>query len=546
MKKIINASIAGIAFTFEEDAYAALFAYLTEMKDHFDSDLSGDEIVRDIEARIAELLLERGRDVLDLEAVNEVMTVMGNAHALEDTEDVTHATSARTLYRDPDDRILGGVAAGIAAYFGIDPLIVRLIFIVSVFFGGAGIVLYAILWLAVPKAETQAQKLAMRGTPVTVRSLRRAAETGARRVSKESGRFSKFILFPFEILGHALRAMAPFARAVLGAAFVIGGFLAILGATAALTVTVTNYGAEYFAFPLFDAVSESTLAILAGSAYVAWCVPFLFLVLFGVRLLRPAFKFPATLGFCLIGVWSLAVIAAFATGTQLAGQYYTYVSESEQYAHTTVTRELEDFTHIEGMLGSATVTVTEGEPMITIEGRNRDLEMIKTEIEDGTLIVSRASSETSCFIFCDHIGYVELTVSAPQIESVALMGGTLTLDELAAESFSVEKIGGSVIGDVQVGTLLFDAENAHIELRGSAEHAEITLARYSEFASPQFVMQNATATAEYPARAVLNATENLYLNLDSDYTDGLSLIEILGDPAISRARDFDTSPAQAY
>ena len=69
----------------------------------------------------------------------------------------------RRLYRDADSRVLGGVCSGMGAYFNIDVVIFRILFVLSVFMGGAGVLIYIILWIVVPKAKTTAQKLEMKG-----------------------------------------------------------------------------------------------------------------------------------------------------------------------------------------------------------------------------------------------------------------------------------------------------------------------------------------------------------------------------------------------
>jgi phage shock protein PspC (stress-responsive transcriptional regulator) len=88
------------------------------------------------------------------------------------------------LFRDPDNRVFGGVCSGIGHYFGIDPVILRIIFVVSFIFFGTGILIYLILWLVIPKAVTSADKLSMKGEPVNVENIKRKVQEESETVKK--------------------------------------------------------------------------------------------------------------------------------------------------------------------------------------------------------------------------------------------------------------------------------------------------------------------------------------------------------------------------
>jgi phage shock protein C len=92
------------------------------------------------------------------------------------------ATTNKRMYRNPDDRILGGVCSGLGAYFNTDPWIFRTLFIVFSIFFLSGIIIYLILWIAIPEAKTSAQKLEMRGEPITVDNIKNAVKNEFDRV----------------------------------------------------------------------------------------------------------------------------------------------------------------------------------------------------------------------------------------------------------------------------------------------------------------------------------------------------------------------------
>ena len=112
--------------------------------------------------------------------VNEVIDIMGNPEDIADTGEecrrikdlsMNPIPHSKRLYRDPENSVIGGVCGGLAAYFGVDPVIFRLLFVIFFFVGGASVLVYMILWIVLPKAETAAQKLEMRGEKVNVSNL---------------------------------------------------------------------------------------------------------------------------------------------------------------------------------------------------------------------------------------------------------------------------------------------------------------------------------------------------------------------------------------
>jgi phage shock protein PspC (stress-responsive transcriptional regulator) len=181
MKKTISINLNGMLFNIDEDAYNQLETYLKRIEAHFSGQDESSEIMNDIEARIAELLNERlggGKKAVSLDDVEEVIKTMGNpdefgeAGQEDQSRQHDHYTHRpRRIYRDPDNRVLGGVCGGMGAYMNIDPVIFRIIFVV-IFFGlGIGLLIYLVLWIVIPEASTTAQKLEMRGDPVNVSNI---------------------------------------------------------------------------------------------------------------------------------------------------------------------------------------------------------------------------------------------------------------------------------------------------------------------------------------------------------------------------------------
>jgi phage shock protein PspC (stress-responsive transcriptional regulator) len=181
MKKTITINLNGMLFNIDDDAYTRLEEYMKRIEAHFSGQDESNEIMNDIEARIAELLNERlggGKKAVSLSDIEEIIKTMGNPDEFAETEQEDrnnhhyhHTHRPKRLYRDPDNRVLGGVCGGIGAYMNIDPVIFRIIFVISFFGFGVGLLIYLVLWIVIPEAVTTAQKLEMRGDPVNVSNI---------------------------------------------------------------------------------------------------------------------------------------------------------------------------------------------------------------------------------------------------------------------------------------------------------------------------------------------------------------------------------------
>jgi phage shock protein PspC (stress-responsive transcriptional regulator) len=181
MKKTFTINLNGIVFNIDEDAYEKLHAYLAAIEKHFAKEEERKEIIMDIEARLAEIFggrINASKQVITIDDVNDVIQIMGQpGDFTEDDqtqgtdESVTNHKKYRRMYRDPDNRLIGGVCSGLSAYFGMDPVFLRLIFLIAFFGFGVGLLIYLILWIVLPEARTTAQKLEMRGEKVNVSSI---------------------------------------------------------------------------------------------------------------------------------------------------------------------------------------------------------------------------------------------------------------------------------------------------------------------------------------------------------------------------------------
>lgn len=209
MKKTVSVNIKGINFLMEEDAFETLQQYLNRLKISLHNQEGADEICEDIEIRIAELCskqLDEKKQVIELEDIQTILSTLGDPSQFVegDDEEASFASNDSTneeksssknlfekrLYRDTDNALIAGVCQGIANYFKIDVVIIRIIWALIFFFGGFGLLLYIILWVVIPKANTSIDRLRMKGKPITVENVREEVEQAAEKISKNTKKFA--------------------------------------------------------------------------------------------------------------------------------------------------------------------------------------------------------------------------------------------------------------------------------------------------------------------------------------------------------------------
>lgn len=273
MNKTVNINLSGIIFHLDEQAYDAFKKYLSEVKSALLEQEGGTEIVADIEARIAELFstrLEKGnREVVSSEDVEYVIEKLGRPEAFRDEEAEENRSTyqgrtktSKRLFRNPDEKIIGGVASGVAAYFGTDVVWIRLLFLILLFFTGIGFITYIILWAAIPEAKTTAQKLQMRGEPVNLGNIEKSVKEELEGVKERIGRFrednngqsagsqlannvNRFLNFLLSVIENIIKFVIKFIGIILGFVAVVLGFVLFLGLTGVIASTWNVGGLDF-------------------------------------------------------------------------------------------------------------------------------------------------------------------------------------------------------------------------------------------------------------------------------------------------------------
>ncbi len=352
MNKTININLANTFFHIDEDAYNKLQRYLEAIKRSLANSQGKEEIIADIEARIAELFTEKlqhDRQVITHKEVDEIITVMGQPEdymvdeEIFDDQPKQHYKSPKTkhLYRDLDDKYISGVSSGLGHYLGIDAVWIRLLWILLAFLsGGTFIFGYILFWILVPEAVTTSQKLAMKGEPVNISNIEKKIKEGFDDVadkvknadySKVKSSSKTFFDTVGDIIILLLKVFGKF----------IGIILLIVAATVLVSLFIGLFTAgsiEIMGPPFawqqyFNIFTDIPIWLLSIFIFFAIGVPFFFLFYLGLKILVSNLKSIGMIAkFALLGVWILSIIGLIVLGIRTGMQraYNGYVSEKKE------------------------------------------------------------------------------------------------------------------------------------------------------------------------------------------------------------------------
>ncbi len=343
MNKTININLAGIFFHIDEDAYLKLQRYLDAIRRSFTDSQGRDEIIADIEARIAELFSEKIKDerqVIGDKEVDEVITVMGqpedyrlDEEIFEDEPKASYqkTKNAKQLFRDTTNSYVGGVSSGLGHYLGIEPIWIRLAWILfTIFSSGAFILIYVAFWIFVPEAKTTSDFLAMKGEAVNISNIEKKIKEGLDDVAdtvknvdyqKYSNKVKSSSTTFFDALGDVLLFLLKIFIKFVGVFFIIIAGITLISLFVGL-FTLGTFGfmdtpwVEYFEV---GSHPEAPLWLISLLTFFAVGIPFFFLFILGLKILIKNLKSigtPAKLG--LLGVWILSLIGLGVLGIRQA------------------------------------------------------------------------------------------------------------------------------------------------------------------------------------------------------------------------------------
>ncbi len=362
MNKTININLGGIFFHIDEIAYQKLKRYLDAIRKSLSDDPQGrDEIINDIEHRIGELLSERitnDRQVVNENDIDEITKIMGKPEDYLVDEEIFNdepkprkSTSSKKLFRDGDDKFLGGVCSGLAHYVGIDVIWMRIIWLVLLFGFGIGFLIYPLLWILVPQAETTAEKLQMKGEPVNIDNIERKIREELSNVTSKvkdgvnnvadtvkSSEFQNKAKSGFQdlvdTLGKIILVILQVIGKFIGAILILIAVLTLLGlifgAFSWGSFEVLGFREGFVHYPefIYNHILPPWLLIIF--VFTAVGIPFVVLFMLGLKILSNNIKsFSTTTKLSLLGVWIIALLGLgfaainFATQTSSNGVFNT-------------------------------------------------------------------------------------------------------------------------------------------------------------------------------------------------------------------------------
>lgn len=319
MKKTVNINLAGTFFHIDEDAFAKLSRYLEAVKKSISDPVGGDEIIQDIEARIAELFSERleiNTQVISTRELDAIIKIMGQPEDYIMDEDAAQTNSAtgnqtrgettsnKQLFRDSDNKFIAGVCSGLSHYLGLEVIWVRLFWIfLSFVTTGFGVIAYLLFWILVPGAETTSEKLKMTGEPINISNIEKKFNEGYQKVSqniknvdydKYEEKIKKGSATFFDSLGAILSTVFKIGIKFFGLLIVIAGLLGLISILIGMTVfgTFGIYDTGVTGMDIYQLIDTTNTPIWIVTLIITLIagIPLLLLFILGLKIMFPNIK----------------------------------------------------------------------------------------------------------------------------------------------------------------------------------------------------------------------------------------------------------------
>lgn len=347
MNKTVNINLGGMFFHIDEDAYQKLSRYFEAIKRSLTNSNGQDEIIKDIEMRIAELFAEKhsaGKQVISIRELDEVIAVMGQPEDYridnDDTEQskqnfTNQSRPIKKLYRDKDGGMIGGVLAGLGHYFGIDKVWIRVFFLILLLSYGIGLIPYLILWIVMPEAVTTSEKLEMTGEPVNISNIEKKVRAEFENVSEKIKNVN------YDEMGNQVKTGADKIASNAGKVFMaifnvfakVLGVILILSALPVLVmllIGIFTLGTSAFVeFPWSDFIqagnfSDFPVWTFGLLVFFAIGIPFFYLMILGFKLLITNMKpLGNVVNYTLFALWIISLGLLITIGVNQMVEYST-------------------------------------------------------------------------------------------------------------------------------------------------------------------------------------------------------------------------------
>ncbi len=456
MNKTININLDGFAFKIEEEAYERLNDYLETIKKRLGNGDEAKEVIADIEARVAELFRYKCEGcTIPLSAVEEIIHTIGEPSEIVDEEDAESGKESdkksagnpsasyvgkKSLFRDPDDRMLGGVCAGLGAYFDVDPLVFRIIAVVTALMSfGIVAFIYVVLWIAMPKAKTLGQRIEMRGGI----TFKRMGDNIKEEYEAVSSKFKEYKNKPNykrmqqranktgDAMAGGLYQLLNIFGIILGVGIVIWSVLSIMGLVGFFAFKDTLMGlavtdGNHFIASVPDRfLSHMDQTFLTAAIFLVIGIPFLVILYLGLKLIFHFKGHGKIVGMTALIMWLSGIVLVFFTGIRIAKSFEETGGVTERHTLTASTSDaiylqpstteagssnrdyLMDMDHLElfsqdGELlieGAPVINISHGDDFsMVIEKRARGLNDEEAEFNAKTTIYNWSQNDSTIFL----------------------------------------------------------------------------------------------------------------------------------------------------
>lgn len=467
MKKTINISIGQMAFIAEEDAYLELESYLNRIKTHFKGFADSVEIVTDIEARMADQFLVKAgpEKIINLEMVNEIISIMGSPSQFGENNEQSGSGEkyqnepkafGKKFMRNGDDVVIAGVASGIGAYFGIDPIWIRLGFVLLALSSGFGILLYILLWVILPEAKTDTEKMQMRGEPINLKNVEAVVKERVEEFKKkDTSKIKNFVAAFAGKLAFVVKKLVWVIVKILALALTLASII-LLGVLLFSTATlIFNPDSRYIDFPLSQIATGSAYYAAIISGFFVAFVPVMFLVLLGTSLLGSKSSFTKLGSISLAILWVVAVAIFANMVIKLGPNIESAYANSQNYQEEIKPIDVKGFSKIKVSSNYEVIVEKSTDYKITASGRSKDLEEIHVYLQDETLVIEKNNNFRFC-LFCLNKP-VKFQIYTPNIVDVSASSASkITLNDFIINDFML-KLSGASKGVLNIHTQKLNA-----------------------------------------------------------------------------------------
>lgn len=550
MKKTLTINLNNVVFHIDEDAYEILQNYLKDVETRLSID-ERQEVMADVESRIAEIFsesLKRNKTVINIADVEKIIEVLGKPNQYgedtneNDTKDqktnqqseaqTTNRSKYRRYYRDGDNAILGGVAAGLASYFNWDVVWIRIILAILVLVGaGTLIPIYLVVWIIAPRATTTAQRLEMQGEDVTIDNIK--SEINNVKNYVESDKFKQqangFGEKLIEILRTIIKIFVGFIGAILGFAGILVTIVLIFALISLFFIPgiLAGFSPEIAAdWAMFT--GNNAAIFIIGTLIVIGSPLFLLFYWANNLLKKRRYENATTVSIVTLLIWLAGIFMLYSAGANsiqkfTGGEQVFHINWNETNEPSIdTTRTIGAFNAIEASGNIQVELMQDSSTTMHINAPESIIEKIKTEVINGTLKIY-----TDKFL----VNYpIKIRVSTDSLFSIDASGAArIHSGELFNTSRFQARLSGAAQSDFDVnvtGSSEIEVSGAsQMDISGKTTSVAIEASGGSKVNAEFFTAENAQVRTSAAAKAIVFASNNF-----EGKASGASDIDCYGKP----------------